>query len=254
MRFVVWAPNYDDRSAGGAALHRLCHWLNVLGHDAAVTAPGLNPQWETRTWEGRMTMDTVAIYPEIIPDNPFGAQRVVRWALSHPGFHYFGSPAAFGPCELACAYAERFRPATEAAAPGRPVQRLFVSVYPTDMFFPATYPKMHDMYYIGRGQNVFDAFASRVDLSRAVPFPGGYPNRYEVGKALRRVDRFFCFDQVCALLAEAMMCGAQGVQLYEDTRIVECTRESVETMGVFEPGNRFDEPGDVPALLAALGA
>jgi hypothetical protein len=252
MRFVIWTPPYAERSAGIAALHRLCHWLTILGHDAGVTTHVLNPDWETKGWNSQITDDLIAVYPEIVAGNPLGAPRVARWALSHPGFHYFGSPAVFDPCDAVFAYAERFRPATEAAAGGKPVQRLFVSVYPNDMFFPGLYPKMHDMYYVGRGQNVYDAFASRVDLSRAVQFPGGYPNRYEVGKALRRVDRFFCFDQVCALLLESMMCGARGVQLYEDTRIVEVERDSVETMNAFEDGNRFDQPGDVEALVRAF--
>lgn len=50
------------------------------------------------------------------------------------------------------------------------------------------------------------------------------------------------------------MCGAKGIQIYEDGHIVEVTKDGPETMGMFEPGNRFDEPGDVPALLKALGA
>lgn len=252
MRFVIYSPNYDDRSAGGAALHRLCHWLTVLGHDASLTCGGLNPQWETRYFENVMTDETIVVYPEIIGGNPLGAKRIARWALSHPGFHYFGSPVPMGDCDAVFTYADRFRAATEAAAPGKTVQRLFVNVYPADMFFPSAQPKRHDMYYIGRGGNCWDAFRERVDLSNAVQFPGGFANRYDVGKALRRVDRFYCFDQVCALLLESMMCGARGIQIYEDHRIVEVERDGIETMNAFEDGNRFDQPGDVEALVEAF--
>jgi hypothetical protein len=29
--------------------------------------------------------DAIAIYPEVVPATPFGARRVVRWALNNPG-------------------------------------------------------------------------------------------------------------------------------------------------------------------------
>lgn len=252
MRFVIWAPNYNDRSAGGAALHRLCHWLTILGHDASLTCDGLNPEWETKFFEHRMTDDTIAVYPEIISGNPLNARRVARWALSHPGFHYFGSPVPMDAADAVFCYADRFRAATEKAAPGKTVHRLFVSVYPSDMFYASAQPKQHDMYYVGRGGNCWDAFRDRVDLSRAIPFAGNYQNRYEVGKALRKVERFFCFDQVCALLLESMMCGARAFQIEETGAVVEIGPSGIETMNGFEDGNRFDQPGDVEALVRAF--
>lgn len=252
MKFVVWTYPFFEKSAGISALHRLCHWLTVLGVDASVTTPDLNRDWETKSWDGVMTPDTIAIYPEVVPDNPLKAPKIVRWVLSYPGHHYHGSPTTLGPCDLLTYYAERFHQGAVDACPNTRSQRLFVSVYPADMFFPSNLPKLHSMYYIGRGQGTFNQWQSVVDLHDVVKFPGGFPNRYEVGKVLRRVDKFYCFDQVSAIFAEAALCGATPVLIREDGSVKQCGPADEEVMGVFGSHARFDQSGDVAALINTM--
>jgi hypothetical protein len=67
-RYSIWAPHYHQNSGGVRALYQLNDRLQALGFD-------------TEIGRRRKFQDSVVIYPEIIPDNPWKARRAVRWAL-----------------------------------------------------------------------------------------------------------------------------------------------------------------------------
>ena len=80
--FVVWTPEqgYAPESGGIKVLHWLCHELNQAGQKAYITSGNPGPCLNTPRWSGG-TDDFIAIYPEMVQDNPLGAKTVVRWIL-----------------------------------------------------------------------------------------------------------------------------------------------------------------------------
>lgn len=104
--YYIYAPDYVQTSAGIRCLHSLCHALNELGAEAYL-APGgtTRPQLRTPALNReivlehyRQGMTPIAVYPEVIPGNPFGAPVVARWLLNKPG--HLGVELQFRPDEL----------------------------------------------------------------------------------------------------------------------------------------------------------
>lgn len=110
MKFIVYAPPYNDESGGPVVLHRLCDRLNYYGHEAYLFPMGWhhaykNPIRKLRSKIGETlrklsgetfttcagfqtplarkqdVADAIVIYPEIVTTNPLHARRVVRWVL-----------------------------------------------------------------------------------------------------------------------------------------------------------------------------
>jgi hypothetical protein len=112
MKFIVWAPPFDEDSGGSIALHLLCHRLNGIGHQALLW-PGDRPLVRLGDGAGRLwwgvrralsgktgryqspfsnrvarpsdLADAITVYPEIVSGNPLGSGHVVRWFLNRPG-------------------------------------------------------------------------------------------------------------------------------------------------------------------------
>ena len=118
MKFLIYAPRYDEMAGGPIVLHKLCDKLNDMGHTALIWPMG-RPRftWTTShrfpfeavTHYGSMlyrakfvtrldyrtpiaqpsdVADSIVIYPEIVSGNPLNAKRYVRWFLHRPGFHF----------------------------------------------------------------------------------------------------------------------------------------------------------------------
>ena len=115
MRFVIWAPSFDDRVGGIIALHLLCARLNAIGVPAMLwpdDRPRLqrwrNPRrylgwaryhltrrrhrfdhgpFDTALARPEDLRDAVVVYPEAVAGNPLRGRNVVRWLLHRPGFH-----------------------------------------------------------------------------------------------------------------------------------------------------------------------
>lgn len=104
--YYIHSPHYHHTSGGARALHYLCHALNLIGEEAYVLNPNVNPALRTPV----LTTDIIqrhqaagrspiAMYPEVISDNPFNAKNVVRLLLAQPGL-YTGIPIDFQPRDL----------------------------------------------------------------------------------------------------------------------------------------------------------
>jgi hypothetical protein len=132
--FVIWAPSYDETNGGTIALHTLCDRLNQIGARAYIWSnrkpsphelrrpggwgkllsqvlKGLVRPFNTGPFPPRIArkqhLETaIAIYPEVVSGNPWGANKVVRWFLYTPGFHT--GKIEFGRDELYFFYHERF--------------------------------------------------------------------------------------------------------------------------------------------------
>ncbi|NVJ60888.1 MAG: WavQ [Gammaproteobacteria bacterium] len=125
-KFLIYTPSYNERSGGIIVLHKLCHLLNDLGHEAyvypyaytyeinrfnllenifnfikwsffsSITPFKTNKHFNTPIFKGGIKdiENFTVVYPEIVFGNPLRAKNVVRWLLHQPGFHehriYYG--------------------------------------------------------------------------------------------------------------------------------------------------------------------
>lgn len=89
--FYIYAPAYTPLSSGIRVLYLLCDTLNKIGYESYVTAnysgnefiaPSLTSEIiKKHTSMGKMQ---IAIYPEIMMDNPLQSKYVIRWLLNKP--------------------------------------------------------------------------------------------------------------------------------------------------------------------------
>lgn len=117
IKFIIYAPPYDEQSGGSIVLHKLCYTLNKLGYEANLW-PFDKPRfmwsrvhcylikifvyYSIRVVRGQVGYsgdshapvatssdvdNSIVIYPEVVNGNPLVAPRYVRWLLHKPGFH-----------------------------------------------------------------------------------------------------------------------------------------------------------------------
>ncbi|WP_230280142.1 hypothetical protein [Croceicoccus sp. Ery15] len=106
LRFVIWAPRYNENSGGAIALHALCNRMNELGYQAKIwsahkfipkTLSGLGQliwqRWHLGYGYGPFPVrkarwaeirNSIIVYPEVAIGNPVDAERIVRWLLYRP--------------------------------------------------------------------------------------------------------------------------------------------------------------------------
>lgn len=132
-KYVIFSPAFDQNSGGIVCLHKLCHHINNLGHEAYLLsyfntylinhliAPNilfrlifnylkyyLTPYKLHKDWKCKKISlnqfkeidpdDVIVVYPEITLGNPLNAKHIVRWLLHNPGYH--SKKIFYGPNEL----------------------------------------------------------------------------------------------------------------------------------------------------------
>lgn len=107
--YILFAPPYDENSGGAIVIHKLCHRLNEMGHEAfiwpfkrkrypsfrkkiSIWLKGANfltnPEFDTPIAKSTDIHEkTIVVYPEVVDGNPLEHNQVVRWLLHKPGFH-----------------------------------------------------------------------------------------------------------------------------------------------------------------------
>lgn len=90
--YYLYAPPYTECSGGTRAIHYLCHALNLIGEEAYVTTDTVSNDLRTPVLSDEVRkrhqtagIEPIVVYPEIVPDNPLAAHRVVRYLLNTPG-------------------------------------------------------------------------------------------------------------------------------------------------------------------------
>jgi len=206
--YLIWAYDYDVAAGGGKMLHRLCHELRAAGEDAYVVSAtpeiwtaspergsvsGLelatNPEWDTPVFEGELDGMWTAVYPEIVPGNPWGAPQVARWVLNLPG--RLGGDRSYAPDELVFAYHERFYP-------GVPLLCL----------------PWFDPIYADRGEPREGAVCY-IGKSNGGPLPEPAPpitlamrrDPQKLAAVLNRAERMYSFDEESGMIYIARLCG-----------------------------------------------
>ncbi len=195
--YYIWAPGFTNVCGGIKVLHRLCHELNEAGCRAYVTTPHVNPQWKTPFIDVKHSYeDFIAIYPEIVPDNPFNARHVVRYIL-------YKQEKEYAPGEFIVSYKPAFNWLK------LPEERiLYLPVLECDIFTDPKLPREGRAFYFGKG----------VDSPR-IPETNGLPQitsdmahePHEFAKVFQRLELLYCYDNTSAIADIARLCGCPVV-------------------------------------------
>ena len=94
MKWLFYIPEYTESSAGIVCCHEFAEEMVKLGEDVEVLT------WETVGKLGTLGLgkrkfsykrateiekDRIVVYPEVVPDNPLGCEKVVRFMLNKDG-------------------------------------------------------------------------------------------------------------------------------------------------------------------------
>jgi hypothetical protein len=205
---VIDAPPYRNSSAGVRVLHRLCHLLNQLGEDAALTTEVLHSPWNTKS-SARIGPETVVIYPESVSGNPLGASRVVRYfVLSRAGAVSAGGP--YTSSDLVVYLDDWLRESASISAREiLPIShRLFISVLEPDIFFPRTGVRIVDCVYVGKAGERAKRFPQHAPFWRYQITERRPTSRDGLATLLRCTRTLYSYDRTSALPFEASICGA----------------------------------------------
>ena len=168
--YFILAPPWDNVSAGGVVLHSLGQYLH---HAGAEVYMGLqryeqNPNWIIFPCIDEYKddrKDTIAIYPEILNDNPFQCGKTIRYLLHIPG--YFGTPANFPSDDLLFVYSRFFNQRIKL-----PEERIVnIPCLNPDVFYDRNLVRRNKYFYIGKGrinldhENLKDAIKALENIS-----------------------------------------------------------------------------------------
>ena len=86
MIILITTNAFTQGSAGIYSQHKLCHKLRENGFDAYLVmidgSRSINPNWDTPVWTGVSSpVHSVAIYSEMIHNNPLKASTCIYWIL-----------------------------------------------------------------------------------------------------------------------------------------------------------------------------
>jgi len=224
--YYVFAPPYLQTSGGVRAMHYLCHALNLLGCEAYVNTtvvhrdlrtPLLTP--EVAHAHGAAGRSPVAVYPEIVDENPFNARCVARYLLAEPG-RINAKPIALAPTDLVFAFGPSIVP------DGWHADLLRMPLVDTRIFHcdgvddaarsgTAVFLNRH----LRRGGNQHPATADSIEISgRVAP-----RSAHELAELFRRVECLYLYEWSTAAF-EALLCGCPVVCILNDASMPNAER------------------------------
>lgn len=225
--FIIYAPPYKDNAGGIIVLHKLCHLLNEMGHQAYLwpnqlgVRPTLRkkiknylkrppyityPEYLTPLADKTvLTENSIVVYSEVDYGNPLGAKNVVRWLLHKPGFHT--GVANFGKEELLFFFSEYF---VDPAFNIDPANKMFVLSLNSAYTAGSSDERSGSCYLMrkGKGRTLIH------DLSDSIQVDG--LNHQETADIFRKSKYFYSYDEVTLYSQYAAMCGCISVVIPEN--------------------------------------
>jgi len=239
LKFVVYAPPFDENSGGRIALHRLCDLLNQNGEEAYMyievrmplindhksllmkilyplrfakylflkyvyNAYGINKSLKTPKVDFstiKNNSNTVVIYPEIVSGNPLNGKNVVRWLLHKPGFHT--GEINYGKNDIYFFYQVIFNDPTL-----NPYDDHLLTVlwFRDDIYKQTNFGKRKGTcYMVRKGKNrkiVHDAEDSNLLDGKS---------HEEVAKAMNECEYFISYDMETMYSQYAVLCGCKSI-------------------------------------------
>jgi hypothetical protein len=224
LRFLIASPSYNGRFGGVMVLHQLCDALNRLGHTAAIAlfgGAGPHFNWaysddaqfyypgllrcpiggtDANAAIREFLTDGFAIYPDLIPDNPLGASRVIRYLL-YTNHQY----RAQKPQEFVLSFSNSFH--------DQPDAYLFKTMLDPEFHMDGARPweeRTLDITYLGKGPNFMPCHRIPDTLLLTRDWP---TDKNQLGHMLRACRYFFTWDSVSQTNVDAVACGAMPILL-----------------------------------------
>lgn len=241
--YVIHGTPWHHWIGGARALHYLCNTINLIGGEAYIATDEVSGYLDTPVIT-RSEMDGlghfIAVYPEMVEGNPYGAPTVVRWLLHRPD--YFGPAVSYSEGEHVYAWSKLIQP------PG--ADWLWVPTVERDLFNTRyQYSREGYCYYEGKGTG---ECIGAIDLSHE-----NVPTREELAGILKRSLFMYSFDPYTLLYWEAGLCGCPSVLIPTH----EFTREQFKASeyglagiawGYGEMGRALDTVGEREAVYEAV--
>lgn len=210
---VLTVP-WTEMSGGGTAINRLAHELSLAGEEVYVYEDKQNPKWNQLPNKQPETDDFIAVYPEQVYENPFGAKTAVRYIMHKPG--YFGGPTIdkYGQKDLLFAYSEFWNREIDLNLPEERILEIPTILDPS--IFQDMKLRRRPDFLTYRGKGDQKLVINYRDLVAYGPFEGAEGQR-NLKMTLNFCGVLYCYDIISVIIDIARMCGCI-VDLVPDSR------------------------------------
>lgn len=199
--YAIWAPRYRHNCAGIRVLYRLNDLLILKGMESYIGIPVKeNGTVEVYSYGTHHKLpkdgEFIAIYPEIVNGEPYGAKKVVRYILSNR------SPVR--KADLAI----YFDPSITENNSDPLI--LTIPTIERDIFNDRGIGlRSRSARYVGKG-------AVNGNLLGDVEITGDWPStRKELADLFQKIEVLYSYDSATALTLEATLCGCPVVMMYD---------------------------------------
>jgi hypothetical protein len=242
MKFLVYAPSYNQNSGGCVVLHKLVHIINETTEHEAVLVPrrfeiwhlgGIrrtlgnikryvkacfekvnyktNPSFNTpvaKSISKKELENCICVYPEVHYGNPLKARNVVRWFLHQPG--HFTKEVYFGVGELYFKFNSAIKD-FELHRSKLSKNELKVIHYPLDIYHENDTPseRTGTCYLVRKGKD-----KTWVHDSQAICIDG--MSHEDIAKVFSRTKRFISYDDYTAYSLFAILSGCESIVIPSD--------------------------------------
>lgn len=211
INFLIWAPEYTDKSGGIIALHKLADTIAKQGENSFI--------FSRKTFKGSLATlisdesrlanfdieNTMVIYPEIVTGNPFNYKFVTRWLLNTPGF--IGGDGIYEETDLIYKYVDYFKAPDESKVKGE----LRVFDLKLDKFINRGESRSGECFLIKKGRSkVLDKH--KIDSLNI----DNYISDDYLVDVFNQKEYFISYDAVTYHLQQAALCGCIPVVIPDD--------------------------------------
>jgi hypothetical protein len=209
--YLIYSPPFDNSSAGIMVLHRLAVELQKRGENVLISTENQNPKWDRVNVRFGFLGERIdiAIYPDIIHDNPFKAKTVVRWMLNIP--EYSGGPPidTYPKTDIFYTYSRLFN--TRLGLPDDRI--LLCPSIDLCMFYDMHIPRSGRLVYRGKGQQPDSPLLAQYPSLGGKESFKGDDGQNRLREKLNKAEMIYVYDNATAITDIARLCGCPVILL-----------------------------------------
>jgi hypothetical protein len=226
--YFIWAPSFDNASGGIVVMHRMAVELQKRGECVYINTPVQNKKWDMVLVMEDGIPESIAVYPEIIQGNPFGAETVVRYLLNIPGV--CGGPnslAGYSDTDFFFIYSQIYN--SKIGLPEEDI--LFCPHLELDRFYDKHIKRCGRMVYRGKGTQPDHPLCNYPLLGKKEGFRGE-DGQDKLCDLLNKCELLYVYDNCTAMTDIARLCGCPVVIIPDGSY----TKEQISVGGNWEAG------------------
>jgi hypothetical protein len=224
--YLVYAPPYDESSGGIKVCHRMAVEIQKRGFNVFINTPVQNKKWLVIPYFDNFDIEkkepilqnAIAIYPDIIHDNPFNAGIIVRYLLNIPEFSGGPPIESYPETDIFYTYSRLFNTKLHL-----PAERVMLCPHiDTAVFYDRKLKRNGRLVYRGKGRQPDDERLFRFPSLGVKEGHKGDAGQEALADKLNRAELLYCMDNATAITEIARLCGCAVVLLpdgsysYED--------------------------------------